>query len=290
MNIQLKNDVYKLYCDGLNDIQISENLHICKSTIQRYRHDILKLPKHSNNKVELVLKLVAENKSDLEIAQLLNITAAYVKQIRLSHHILIKPKCVPNNYQYNRIEKQVIIGSLLGDGCLIHPHENGGTSLVIKHCMQQYDYLKYKFSFLKNNSNSIKVYDRIDYRFRNPYYQACILTTKSSISLNVYYYNWYKPTKHISLYDIYQLEPLGLAIWYMDDGSKSKDGGCILSTNCFECDEVYQLQKMLFDRFNVNSHVYEISHRIYIPKKEFFTFKDIVDKYIIDSMKYKVRL
>ena len=56
------------------------------------------------------------------------------------------------------------------------------------------------------------------------------------------YNRWYNPIKHICIEDFKKINGLGLAIWYMDDGSKCKDGGGIISTNCFSLEELEQVK------------------------------------------------
>lgn len=276
-----------LYNTGKNDLDIAKLTGVPSSVVQAYRSK-LGLPPigpHGLDKNKLKTML-QEGYNDKEIANLTGYAIATVKKHRQKLGILLQNKR-PNNYNYNDIEFQVILGSVLGDGNLCKKHKNGGTHLRITHSPKQKEYLEYKYQLLKNNSFSIRKYKFFDKRRKNPSYSEYCFYTKSSISLNDMYYNWYTPIKRIYEPDLFKIEPLGLAIWYMDDGSNCPDGGCHLCTNCFSNEDIVIIQKVLLSKFNLHTNVHK-GNIIYIPKSDFFKFKDIIKPYIIPSMEYKL--
>jgi hypothetical protein len=99
--------------------------------------------------------------------------------------------------------------------------------------------------------------------------------------------NWYTPKKRIYKEDLYKLEGLGLAIWYMDDGYKPKYGGCFISTNCFSFEDLEIVKKMFLEKFNIRV-TYNSKHVTYISAKEFPKFVKLIEPYIIPSMRYKL--
>lgn len=280
-----------LYSSGNNDLDISKITGISKSVVQNYRSK-LNLPAIGKHNIDekLLESFYKEGKTDEEIGKILNRAPATIAKHRCALH-LVDYSRVTKNYKYSNEEFQVILGSLLGDGSLVKMHVNGGTILKITHCEKQKEYLEYKWNILKNNSSEIKRYKFYDSRRKkDPEYYQYLFYTKSSYSLNEMYNNWYRPTKTIYSEDLYRIEPLGLAIWYMDDGYKCKPyGGCMLCTNNFSKQELELIQKVFLEKFNISVTINNSStNMVYIPSKEYSKFKELISPYIIDSMKYKL--
>lgn len=280
----------ELYNLGNNDLDISKITGISKSVVQNYRIK-LNLPPIGKHTIddEIVEKLVKQGYNDEQIGKKLNRAPATIAKHRQKLRLIDFSK-IPNNYKYSNEEFQVILGSLLGDGSLVKTHVNGGTILKISHCEQQKQYLEYKWNLLKNNSSEIKHYSFTDSRRKIPEYKQYSFYTKSSLSLNDTYYNWYRPIKTIYKEDLFKLEPLGLAIWYMDDGYKCNPyGGCMLCTNNFSKNELELIKEMFSSKFNINVTLNnKANNLVYIPSSEFSKFKDLIKPYVIPTMQYKL--
>ena len=279
----------ELYNAGNNDLDIAKITGISKTCICNYRTalDLPAIGKHNIDENKLQ-ELVKNGLSDQEIGKILNRATVTIQKHRQKLGLL---QCIktPNDYQYNETEFQVILGSVLGDGCLIKTYQNGGTILKVVHCEKQKEYLEYKWNFLKENSSEIKHYKFYDERRKIPEYYNYQFYTKSSKSLNEMYNNWYHPYKIIFKDDLFKLKPLGLAIWYMDDGYNVKDGGAMLCTNNFTKSDLLLIKEMFLSNFNLEVTINNsASNLVYIPVKEFSKFKEIIKPYIIDSMKYKI--
>ena len=116
-----------------------------------------------------------------------------------------------------------------------------------------------------------------------------ILCTRRAITLNKYRDMFYKDKKYINRY-VYKLKALGLAIWFMDDGS-SNNNRYFLHTNCFDIKSLLLLQKMLNHNFNIKTTLNkcrEGQYIIYIKAESRELFTTIISPYICDSMKYKL--
>lgn len=148
-------------------------------------------------------------------------------------------------------------------------------------------YLEFKHEILKNVSWNIKHYQRLDNRLKVPLYNRHEFYTKSSLTLNDLHKRWYIPIKTIYKEDLYRIQPLGLAIWFMDDGYKVGNGG-ILSTNCFSITDLNIIKEMFKNKFNIDVTIYEKRHLIYFPVKEFKKLVEIIKPYIISCMQYKI--
>lgn len=281
----------ELYNEGFNDVEIGKIIGYSKSRVQAYRTK-LGLPPVEKNAIDLeqVKCLVSQGKTDKEIANILNYSWSYIRMCRTKLLQMPITSNKPNNYVYEGDEYQVLIGSLLGDGSLQKVHKNGGTVLKITHSEKQKEYICFKQSILSKNCSNVKSYQYYDSRRKIPEYTQYSIYTYSSIDLNQYFYNWYKPNKQIYEKDLFKIEPLGLAIWYMDDGYKCKPyGGCMLCTNSFTRVELELIQKMFKEKFNINVNLNcECDNLVYVPSKEFPKFKALIEPYIIPSMKYKL--
>ena len=239
---------------------------------------------------EDVLKLYNKGLTDEEIAEVLECSHQHIKRIRLSNGLKREEAKRPNNYKYSNIEYQVILGTVLGDGHLARQHKNGGVVLSISHCERQKEYIEWKREFLKENSCEVRKEWCHDARFKNPDYVRYSFYTYSSTDLIDFYNRWYLPKKTICKEDFEKIEPLGLAIWYMDDGHKCVDGGCVLCTNSFSLEELHMVQEVLKNKFDIDTTIWESCNETYIPAKSYQKFKDLIYPYIneVKCMQYKL--
>lgn len=179
------------------------------------------------------------------------------------------------------IQKSIIIGTLLGDGYLrIVPGRNDAF-LEVNHTFKQKEYVDWKFNMLKNmviSPPKLREYSkRKAYRF----------FTRQSSELTQLYNLFYKDKSKV-IPDL-TLEPLSLAVWYMDDGSKVRDSDVYLNTQQFSYADQLKLVSMLSDlaiesRLNKDKHYF----RIRILKKSLPQFRKLIGPYIIPSMRYKL--
>src|SRR3989338_9067436 len=126
----------------------------------------------------------------------------------------------------SQVQKSVIIGSLLGDGYLRIVPGRRNAFLEINHSYQQKEYVDWKYDYLKPITKSApKVRksngERIAYRF----------FTRQLSQLTELYQKFYQGRKKIV--PMISLDPLSLAVWYMDDGSKCQSTDVYLNTQQF---------------------------------------------------------
>ena len=187
-------------------------------------------------------------------------------------------------------QKSIIVGKILGDGCL--ETANGRTyRLKIEHAESQKEYIDWQYQELKSLLNSLpkeksqlvkgKMYKK--YWFQTPY----------TSSLRFYAHLFYPRGKKVVPKFIHKwLTPLTLAVWFMDDGSvKSKEcQGKYLNTQGFDALSVKRLQGALKHNFSIITSLRKQKEgtQIYIPAAEVEKLRDIAGKYIIPSMRYKL--
>lgn len=157
-------------------------------------------------------------------------------------------------------QKEMIIGSLLGDGCMTTPIKNHYNSLFQEnHCVAQKGYVQWKYDelgvFQGNFTQTFKK------RIRNGVEKTSeqwMLRTLCHPEFTQLEKQWYardvngerlynaKGEKVKLIPNNLTLTPLIVAVWYCDDGfnqPKYKYSG--LCTNCFTFEEVYYLVELL---------------------------------------------
>lgn len=187
--------------------------------------------------------------------------------------------------------KQLLIGSLLGDGCFCSVGKQAKNKcLSIAHSAKQKEYLEYKWGILNkyNLVSSINEYRVISPRYKQPLHGYRFKTRLRPIFTeirNSCYDSFGK--KRIVREFIQDIDALGLAIWYMDDGYVTKNS-CIFSTCSFSIEEQQLLASILEEKFSLHFVVGKHDNSLYLLAKDFPKFKELVSKYIIPSMQYKL--
>lgn len=179
----------------------------------------------------------------------------------------------------------VLVGSLLGDGTLRKQAGRLNALFEVNHSNEYCEYVDWKYSVLQSfvltkpkarKSNG----QRVAYRF-----------TTRSLPVFTQYYEWFYRTgeKHIPSDLI--LDELMLAVWFMDDGSKSRNA-IYLNTQQFELIEQEFLMRCLDKKFEIKCalHADKKYHRIYVKTSSVSKFIDIVSDYILPCFRYKLML
>lgn len=197
------------------------------------------------------------------------------------------------NTEFTQEQKEIVFGSLLGDGYLIGKY-NPNNELVSKvcfaeeHCERQLPYLAYKYAILadKTTGNGIKLKKRHDDRLRNPDYTTCWFNTSRNENLKEFYDLFYDGRKVDIPADLSLLTPLALSIWFMDDGYKNKNNFYI-SANSYSRERIENLQKFLLQKYGIETSVSQ-RNVIYFKASTRNIFLDLIRPYIVDCMGYKL--
>lgn len=131
-----------------------------------------------------------------------------------------------------KIDEDLVLGTVLGDGHIALPPGGVTTNLMVGHCWEQIGYLKMKYELLKPYSSVVKICrpDSIDKVTDGPQSDFSVhLRTRSSKLINPFYELFYtevRPDKSNPHKDILKqgiIEKMtwkAFAFWLMDDGSK----------------------------------------------------------------------
>ena len=278
------------YNKGIGDTKLSEIFKCSASKIARFRvqHNLppfYKTKKSENE--EIIKKAHSEGKTIKEISEITGLEYKYVAEL-LKEFGLEYNKEIKQYPEYTKEQVEALVGTTLGDAYLEIKSGNGTGHCI--HCLEQKQLIFYKYELLKNVSNEPRIIHKHDVRFKIPDYDCWYWYIKHNPKVAEICNLFYKDGKKEVCPEIIDLiSPLSLALWYMDDGSKVKDGGFIYCTNAFSMDSLNLLNNMLNNKFNLQSKIWEKSHELYISRNSSDTFCNIVESYIVDDMKYKLR-
>lgn len=191
----------------------------------------------------------------------------------------------------NNEQKSLILGTLLGDGCIEKRWKN--PRLRIGHSVFQKEYVLWKYNILQNITTREPHIVSEQHHQTGKIYSQLYFSSKAIPELNFYYQLFYQNGKKYLSEEIinYFKEPLSLAAWLMDDGYKRNDCDALrLSTDCFSMREQLLLQNCLDKNFDIRSKIHSKGKtwNIYIPNNEMIKVRQLLNPHIIPSMIYKL--
>lgn len=235
-----------------------------------------------------IIELHSKKLTNIEISKKLNLP---IKKIMgdLNRHGYKSNRYL--NIEQTEELKQFILGSILGDGYLTKIEDLAINSrLSLGHGIKQKQYCEYKHKFLDKYklSGKMRYYKAIDSRFKSGYSEGYFFRTKSHPLFSYYRSKFYIDNiKIINKEIISEIGPLGLAIWFMDDASLATRSYQIHTTN-FKKEECLYLIEILKSKFDIDCTLQK-DNVIYIRTKSIQKFNSLIEPYIIDSMRYKIK-
>lgn len=178
------------------------------------------------------------------------------------------------------IQKDLIIGSLLGDGYLMPT--TCGCSFRVHHGIKQKNYLDWKYSILRNIVNTKPKRGNV-----NSYYFRTISHPEFNEYRKLFYDSENRKILPSKLSKMLNFR--SLAIWIMDDGSRDGRSLRINSQN-FNYSEHIMLTNVLKDNFGVSANIHKDKNmfRLWIRAKDMDKLKKNIFPHIIPSMFYKL--
>lgn len=198
---------------------------------------------------------------------------------------------LPNIDPISNVQKDIIVGSILGDGCLEFDGFHG-TRLQIKQSEKYKNYVFWLYDRLKNICNSPPK--------QRPDNRQWYFSTKHLKDLTNLQRLFYVSKKKCVPCDIAELltSSLSLAIWYMDDGTldwrPKNHYAFTFNTDCFSLDDTTLLVKVLKMNFGIEASTYTALCRgkkyakIYIGAKGRDKFLSLINPHILDCFIYKL--
>ena len=180
-------------------------------------------------------------------------------------------------------QQSILVGSLLGDGYLRIFHGRTNALLEINHSFNQKEYVDWKYEQLGSFSGSPPRKRkgngaRIAYRFYS----------KQLPELTSLYREFYGSGRKRIPRSLH-LNPVSLAVWFMDDGSRCRESDVYLNTQQFSIDDqnclIRALKKLgLTATMNRDKQYY----RLRFLKQSIPLLKELITPYVIPSMGYKL--
>lgn len=194
-----------------------------------------------------------------------------------------------------------VIGTVLGDSSLVRKSITHTAYFKCSHCNEQLQLIKFKEKILQQihpTKTNLKRSVRGDWQLNT----NC-LTYYSKLN-DKFYKN---KVKTVSKELLNKLNPLGLAVWYMDDGqlclqTDPSDRSKYLSRRAriWSLSFTYEEHLIIKDYFknvwDINIKIYKclkkggIKYYIEFNSTEFKKFRNIIKNYIIPDMLYKIDL
>lgn len=192
----------------------------------------------------------------------------------------------------NTEQKEIIVGLMLGDGCLETQNRGRTYRLKIEQTLLHKDYVDWLYGKLKNLvlTKPREKNKRIGKKtYRNYGFQ-----TISCGSLRFFAHQFYdQKSKKKKIPKIIKrlLSPLALTVWFMDDGQikSKKHKALMINSQCFSGKDLRLLQKVLLESFQAKTVLRKDKQgfRIYILSETVQNFLAAVRPHIISSMRYK---
>lgn len=200
-------------------------------------------------------------------------------------------------------QKEILVGTVLGDGSLSPLTNFLGSRLSFGHSEAQYEYLVWKFTqfhpFLTG------VYRNIEVREGRNDAVMLSATGISTTEIGQFRKMFYPLDTKIVPRNISALmSPLSLGVWIMDDGSYNDGDRMRLCTHSFTEEDNLVLMDMLKNKFNISSYpritnkefinketnLKEIHkyHWIEISNIENQKFSELINPYVFPFLKYKL--
>jgi hypothetical protein len=177
------------------------------------------------------------------------------------------------------VQHAIVVGTLLGDGSM---RCKTNALLEINHSSHQQFYVEWKYRHLADLvSTPPKV------RNGNGGRTACRFVTRSLPALTPYFQLFYasgkKRAPHV------ELSALALAVWFMDDGCRSRSS-VYLNTQQFDSPSQRVLLRLLRDQWGIEAALNrdKIYHRIRVSVAGTVRLVEAIEPHVLSEFRYKL--
>lgn len=181
------------------------------------------------------------------------------------------------------IQHAVLVGSLLGDGTLRKQGTRTNALLEVNHSLQSKGYVDWKFMIFQSYvltppKRRLGNGNRVAYRF-----------TTQSLPVLTSYHDWFYKDGCKQIPSDLLLNPLILAAWFMDGGSKSRSAS-YLNTQQFSYQDQILLSGLLKRDFGISSSMNRDKQyfRLRITTESTKRLIDIIQPFVLPYFRYKL--
>lgn len=243
-----------------------------------------------------IIDLYGQKKSIRAIAKILGCSYSGVKRLLHVENVSMRNKCeslnlCPDNFTISEFD--IVLGTILGDGHLTKPKTSGESQLTVGHSIKQQLYVNFKHQVLSRwiGCNVYSLFHTLSNK--KTYETVNFLTRKSPkfTELRELFYD--KDFNKIAPINFIEerLNPVSLAIWYMDDGYNSPYRGCEICSESFTEEENNLLAIMLNKKFNLKFSTRRVkskNYRLTLKTNDKSSFFEIIKPYILPHFQYKI--
>ena len=244
------------------------------------------------------IDLINQGISGKEFSEKFNLshsTACRLIKKLIKDHNLNKDKYIkgqPNLKQFTQNEFDVLVGGLLGDSWIGFNKNSKNAVGSFTHKIEHSEYVEFKYNYLKRMCSEPTIHNKFDKRSNRKYKQS-FCKIAANPSLNDIQKAFYKDgIKFINKDYINKLTALGIAIWFMDDGTCDKcrkTPRYLINVSCFSDEDIQLLIDMLDQNFKIKSKLESGKWKnIRILKESNNDFVNLVKPYICNCMQYKI--
>jgi len=249
----------------------------------------------TESQITEAIRMFDDGKTVKEIALWYEISPPAIS--RLLHANNRTPDCSAKRYDIlraspiNFVQKQFIVGHLLGDGCLYRDGNNSLYKISIAQKKAHAQYFHWKRAMLDPFVNAWR--ENIDKRGNSVMLNA---TTICHPGLKFFADAFYTNDrvkivpKNLDLY----FTPLSLAVWIMDDGSLNHGINMRIASMGFSPECHLRLQGYLKSVFDIRSKIMAYRYKgkeyqqITLNKLNTQKLSDIIRPHVVQCMKYKI--
>jgi predicted transcriptional regulator/SAM-dependent methyltransferase len=276
-----------LYSRGLNDYEVAKTIKFGRNRLREWRA-INSIVSKTNKKglgekdYEVALNLRKQGKTYKDIARGLGVTRSSVSKFMCKNghedYVKYRPKRPSwvDSYELSDIQKQVLVGDLFGDGALYNTSSSTAYYYFSQANHQEF-FVRFKsvvMSPLTSNLHS------------NKDHSASNVSTWSAPCLKKYQQMFYpKGEKYLTKELISLLTPIGLAVWYMGDGSLNRNSPVIHVGNQVDLTSIIN---ELNNKFDISCELKKYRKEQHIRIQGTETFINIINNYVLEEFSYKI--
>ncbi len=125
-------------------------------------------------------------------------------------------RSLKQSLKLSELQKEIVIGTILGDGCLISSRSGQAARLQVRHNRKHQEYVEWKYNFF---TDWVLTSPRLD-PFNSSWYFRTV-SHPALMEIKRLFYNGNQRFVPNNVVNILR-SPLSLAVWLMDDGNGRK--------------------------------------------------------------------
>jgi hypothetical protein len=191
------------------------------------------------------------------------------------------------NFALGPVQTAVLVGTILGDANI--NLRKTDARLHIKHSLKQLSLVVYKRKVFEGiTSMKVRVFRQI---VGQKFYSFAEFVTLIHPEFTRFYKLFYPNHRKIVPKNIGEIlvDPLSLAVWFMDDGT-AEYAGLSIQTHSFSEEEVNKLLKVIKGNFGLDCWKKRNKGKwiVYLPKRSLAKLSEIIGEYVLPDFQYKL--